>query len=46
MTGCTIHAFETFNNTGKKAMTWESLGGCEINEYCDLRNTECKRGNK
>merc|ERR1719430_2385385 len=25
-------------------MTWESLGGCEINEYCDLKNKECKRG--
>merc|ERR1719430_2217992 len=25
-------------------MTWESLGGCEINEYCDFNNKECKRG--
>ena len=43
MTGCTMHA--AFNISGNKELTWEALGGCEINEYCDLKNTECKTGN-
>ena len=42
-TGCTVHA--TFNISGHKELTWKTFGGCEINEYCDLKNTECKRGN-
>ena len=40
--GCIYYA--AFNTSGNEELTWETLGGCEVNEYCNTKTKRCEKG--